>query len=62
MGAFAGIQGHLNLHLLGFGIGAPLASQRAAFQEYRGADSGAVMYGIALDIENGSSGLHSAPP
>jgi hypothetical protein len=33
---------------------APEATQRAAFEEHGSANPGAVMYGKALDIENGT--------
>jgi hypothetical protein len=38
---------------LGFRVGTPPTSQRAAFHENRGADAWAVMYAETLDIEDG---------
>jgi hypothetical protein len=44
----------------------PQTLQRTAFEEHRRADTGTVMNGVSLDIEDNASGLfncrHVAPP
>ncbi len=48
----AGIKEHLSRQSAALRILAPAAGQRAAFQEHDGANAGAVMGGVALNIEN----------
>lgn len=55
-------EGEFRLPLLAFGVVAPLASQRATFEENGGADAGAILDGIPLDVEDDSLSQRRPPP
>lgn len=56
--ASADPQGRLRCRKPTFGVVAPGASQRAAFQEHGGSYSRTVVDGISFDIEDGAADLH----